>query len=374
MRRYIIKLSKEVDTPFYIKRVLRLPPSEVADIGFGLLRTSLAWRAMRRLRRTRPVEYIERDMRVGALWRNPKPSRFAEAVTLLHDESYDKARQWAKAKEAWAPHYGKADGSKGDRAVVGVIDTGIEFGHPDLIGAVIGEYNAITDSTHTLSGQDDNGHGTFVSGIIAARANKYGCVGIAPEAELFAIKVLDKDGRGWTSDIIKGLLFAAKHPKIDLVNMSLGGPFYSKAFHDAVKYASGIGLGMVAASGNDGYDNRVCYPGGYPEVICVAALNSLKHRASFSNAGSAVDIAACGEHVYSLGLNGTYRYGTGTSAATPVVSAVLAMTVDKFWGSRKWLYQGADDISPGGWNKYTGWGSINARGTLDELFAAATIE
>ena len=146
---------------------------------------------------------------------------------------------------------------------VAVIDTGIDLNHPDL--TVYGDVNIISSRK---SGNDDNGHGTHCAGIIAALNNELGVVGVAPEAHLYAVKVLDRKGSGWTSDIIAGIEWAVQN-KMGVASLSLGSSTGSTLLWDAVKSADAAGVIIVAAAGNNG--GPVIYPAAYPEAIAVSS-------------------------------------------------------------------------------------------------------
>lgn len=220
-----------------------------------------------------------------------------------------------KAPEAWAM-------SQGAGVKVCVVDTGIDLDHPDLQTNIVGSFNAITP---TKSADDDNGHGTHVAGTIAGLNNAIGVVGVAPQAQLLAVKVLSRTGSGWLSDIIEGLDWCANNGG-KVANLSLGSSSDSQSFHDAVTAAVNAGVTVVAAAGNSGpCANCVGYPARYPEAIAVAAANSSDQAASFSSQGPEVDVIAPGKDVRSTYKGGVYAVMSGTSMATPHVSAAAAL-------------------------------------------------
>src|SRR5579883_3328464 len=188
------------------------------------------------------------------------------------------------------------DYTEGAGVKVAVIDTGIDTGHPDLAGKVDGGYNAITGSEAPDDYVDDNGHGTHVSGIIAALRNGKGVVGVAPKARLYAVKVLDADGSGNLSDVIKGIIWCANNG-IEVANMSLGAPQGSDTMEQALRYAKARGVVVVAAAGNSG--GAVSYPGAYPETIAVSASDWQDQLAPFSSRGPEVKFVAPGVAIVS---------------------------------------------------------------------------
>ncbi|MFH1245099.1 MAG: S8 family peptidase [Candidatus Omnitrophota bacterium] len=212
----------------------------------------------------------------------------------------------------------------GQTVKVAVLDTGIDLDHADLRANIKGNINTISP---VKSGNDDNGHGTHVTGIIAAVDNGIGVIGVGPEIFLYAVKVLDRNGSGWLSDIIEGLDWCVKN-NMQVVNMSLGSSGTVQSFHDAVIKANQAGLVLVGAAGNNG--GAVIYPAAYPEVIAVSASDSTDHIASWSSRGSEVDLIAPGVNIYSTYNNGYYATMSGTSMACPHVvgTAALVLTTD----------------------------------------------
>jgi len=218
------------------------------------------------------------------------------------------------APNAWAK-------TMGEGVKVAVIDTGIDCNHPDLKVNCAGGYNAFDSAKPTM---DDNEHGTHVAGTIAGVLDGKGVVGVAPKARLYAVKVLDKDGSGGLTSIIRGLIWAGKN-RMDVANMSLGAPMGTIFMRAAVKYAQMNGVTVVAAAGNDG--KAVNYPGAYPEVIAVSALTPQEGLAKFSSRGREVQFIAPGVDVKSSVPGGGYAYFSGTSMATPHVSGLAALAV-----------------------------------------------
>lgn len=216
--------------------------------------------------------------------------------------------------------------SRGAGAVVCVVDTGIQSNHPDLAGQVIGGENfvVIKGKIDPKAYADDNGHGTHVAGTIAALDNSIGVVGVAPEAKLLAMKVLNRQGSGYISDVTEGIL-ACGAQKAHIISMSLGASSGSDLLHQAIQDATAQGLKVVAAAGNE--SGQVSYPAAYSEVLAVSAVDSSGQFASFSNFGAEVDYAAPGVAVSSTTMDSSYATYSGTSMATPHVSGVLALAL-----------------------------------------------
>jgi subtilisin len=246
------------------------------------------------------------------------------------------------------------DASRGAGVNVAVIDTGIDGSHPDLLDNVKGGVNFVRKGWRPPdpgAWADDNGHGTHVAGIIAAEDNDIGVVGVAPLASLYAVKVLNKSGSGYISDIIAGIEWAVDNG-MDVANMSLGTNSDVQSFHDACDAAADAGLLLVAAAGNDG--GAVDYPGAYSSVIAVAATDINDARASWSSYGPEVLLAAPGVSVLSTWKGGGYKTISGTSMAAPHVTGTLALNLSAN------LAASADDLPPAGYDYYTGYGLVDA--------------
>ena len=230
------------------------------------------------------------------------------------------SQQWGLTKigapQAWTVTRGK------DTVVVAVVDTGVDYTHPDLVGRVdtANDHDFVNGDSDAM---DDNGHGTHVSGIIAATAdNGIGGAGVAPECRILPVKVLDSKGSGDTIGVAAGIRYAAD-AGAKIINLSLAGPS-DATMGDAVAYAQDKGCIVVAAAGNDGLGSA-SYPAGYDQVIGVGATDPTNARAAFSNHGIGVDIAAPGVNILSTTLGGGYESLSGTSMASPFVSGVTAL-------------------------------------------------
>jgi subtilisin family serine protease len=238
---------------------------------------------------------------------------------------------------------------------VAVIDTGIDLTHPDLTGV----QSAANCVDHAKPASDDNGHGTHVAGTIAARDNDIGVIGVAPAANLWAIKSLDSAGAGSWSTVICGIVWATNHPAlVRVVNMSLEGSGTatpsnpdctngnSDALHYAICRATRVGITLVASAGNSSIDAAGTLPAAYDEVIAVSALSDSDGRpgrlgrppsclsgqrddyfATFSNFGRVIDIAAPGVCILSTYKSGGYATLSGTSMAAPHVSGAAALYI-----------------------------------------------
>ena len=235
-------------------------------------------------------------------------------------------RQWALGASGFPTAWPLSTGAG---VIVGVVDSGVRKTHADLAGSVLPGTDFVTGSGD--GSNDQNGHGTHVAAIIAARRNGVGVVGGAPSARILPVRVLDANGSGYTSDVAQGIIWATDRGA-RVINLSLGGPQPSVALQQAMQYARSKGAVIVAAAGNNAQaGNPVMYPGAYPEAIAVAAVDNAYQRAPFSEMRSYVDVAAPGVSILSAwgSSDSAYAYASGTSMATPYVSATAALMLSQ---------------------------------------------
>ena len=221
--------------------------------------------------------------------------------------------------------------TKGAGVKVCVVDTGVDPTHPDLAGVIAGGANIIAGTDDFT---DDNGHGTHVAGTIAA-TGRYAAavqgkptlvVGVAPQVSIYAVKVMNAQGQGRLSDIVRGMMWCADH-KANVMNLSLGSDTPAVAEERAVKYAEEHGVVPIAASGNTG--KAVGYPAAYPEVIAVGASDAADQVTSFSSRGPQVRFIAPGDKIISTWMKGGFAMASGTSMASPHVAALAALAVSQ---------------------------------------------
>lgn len=223
-----------------------------------------------------------------------------------------------------------ATGVYGSGVKVAILDTGIDRSHADL--NVRGGYSVFTDSGNRDPFYDGSGHGTHVAGTVAALNNSTGVLGVAPQAELYAVKVLNNNGEGSYAGIAQGIEWAIQN-NMDIINMSLGGPSGSSILKQYCDLAYSRGILLVAAAGNSGNAwglfDTVEYPAKYDSVIAVAAIDQNNRRASFSSHGPAVELAAPGVNILSTIPGNRYASYNGTSMASPHVAGVAALVWSK---------------------------------------------
>jgi thermitase len=256
--------------------------------------------------------------------------------------------------EGWNVTKGSED------VIVAVIDTGADLSHPDLQNQLVEGINIVNPGKPP---QDDVGHGTHVAGIISALVNNnLGVAGMTWYNRIMPVKVLDQTGAGSTYSVAQGIIWATDHGA-KVINMSLGNYASAQFLHDAIKYAYDHDVVLIAASGNDNTE-RPGFPAAYPEVFSVAATDSRKMKASFSNYGDYIDVAAPGVSIASTYPHNQYAALSGTSMASPHVTALAALIRSanpslKNTEVMDIMRSSAQDIGTKGKDKYFGYGLID---------------
>ncbi len=277
-----------------------------------------------------------------------------EQAQLMTGASLAEVQHWNL--DAMNVHDAWVNGYTGKGVKVAVLDSGIAS-HPDL--KIAGAISFIGDTY-----DDVHGHGTHVAGIIAAQHNGFGIAGIAPNVELYAVKVIENDGMGRALTVIKGIDWAIDN-NIHIINLSFGGLEYSEVLYEAVKSAAESGVLIVAASGNEGTANgtgaTINYPARHDEVIAVASVNRQLIRSPYSGTGIENDFAAPGEDIYSTFLNNQYATYEGTSLAAPHITGLLALLIEQYpeltaKELREGLHLMAEDLGSPGHDEWYGHG------------------
>lgn len=214
--------------------------------------------------------------------------------------------------------------SKGEGVKVAVLDTGVDLDHPDLAQNILPGYNFIEPGNRPW---DDNQHGTHVAGIIAAANNQIGMVGVAPEAKIIPVKVLNRNGNGSLVEVAKGIRWAVDEGKADLICMSLGSPNPAQEVRKAIQHALSKGVVCFVAAGNAGVTKEVYYPANYPETIAIGSIDENLCRSGFSNTGANLDFMAPGGRIFSTVPDNWYAVLSGTSMATPFAAGVAALVL-----------------------------------------------
>ncbi|MFN8472916.1 MAG: S8 family serine peptidase [Anaerolineae bacterium] len=250
--------------------------------------------------------------------------------------------------------------------VVAVLDTGVDANHEDLRGQLVAGYDFVHN---TRTPDDDNGHGTHVTGIIAAAANNgIGISGVAPGSRVMPIKVMSALGNGSHFVIAQGIEHALRN-NARILNLSMGGDTPSDTLKQAIDHAWAAGALVVAAAGNDNTD-KPSYPAAWPNVISVGAINTDDTRAPFSNYGQTISVVAPGVAILSTLPGNRYEAWPGTSMAAPIVSGIAAL----LWSRNPSLTNdqvrerlistaerlGTSIYDPNGHNSEYGYGLVNA--------------
>jgi Subtilase family len=329
--------------------------------------------------------------------------------TIPNDSLY--SDQWGlesiNAPEAW-----DLIPDESDEIILAVIDTGIDFLHPDIDGVIFkneGETgtddigndkstNGIDDDGNGFIDDyqgwdfvnklnifpaelkddftgwdnfpmDEHGHGTNVSGIIGAEHNTVGIAGVNPNVKIMNLRAFDKNGNGEEDDAASAIIYAVKMGA-KVINMSWGDSQYSQLLKDVINYAYDSGVILVASSGNTS-SNLPHYPSSFSEVISVGAIQENEALAGFSNYGSTLDLVAPGSQIITLGLNGAYKTVSGTSASSPFISAAASMliAIKDFSNEeiKQILKSTAKDLGNNGWDESHGAGNLDLSKALTLL-------
>lgn len=211
--------------------------------------------------------------------------------------------------------------SQGEGVTIAVLDTGCDLDHPDLVDNLLEGANFVKKGSPP---DDDNCHGTHVTGTLVAVNNTIGMVGVAPKAKVYPVKVLDKKGNGNLLDVAAGIRWAIEK-KVDFISMSLGSPTPVQQVRKALQAASAAGIITFVAAGNAGNTKDVFYPAAYPETISIGAVDETMHRAAFSNTGNNLDFMAPGVDIVSTVPDNWYATLSGTSMAQPFACGCAAL-------------------------------------------------
>lgn len=234
----------------------------------------------------------------------------------LGDEQMDYGVQMSGANLEW--HESMGEGIK-----IGIIDSGVDLHHPDLVGRVKKCINFTSPDRDDVT--DENGHGTHVAGIMAANKNGSGIVGVAPQASLYMAKAFGKNGMASDEAVAQSLNWLILN-KVNIINMSFSSnnvPLY----HNEIKKAYNKGIIVVCAAGNNGNvrNRQLGFPARYPETISVASVDMNGKVSTFSSKNVNADIAAAGFEILSCYPGGRYAKFSGTSMAAPIISGAAAI-------------------------------------------------
>lgn len=374
--RYIVVFNTEVNDA--AKDALTEQFDGVVEKEIALLGNAnvvlLPPRAVEVLAGSAEVLRVDKDAIVYALPKPEKPGKPPKEEEPPPPEELPWGVDQIDAELAWAT-------STGASVSVAIIDTGIDKDHPDLVTNIKGGVNFVKIRGKIIADQwdDDNGHGTHCAGIVAAvdqnppgvgdvvDEGEIGVIGVAPDAHLYGVKVLDRRGSGYVSDVILGIQWSIDKG-MHVISMSLSTSSDVQSLHDAVDAAYAAGIVVVAAAGNIGdtnLDSDVIYPAKYENVIAVAATDSNYTRVSWSSDGPEVELAAPGVNIYSTWKGGEYETKSGTSMACPHVAGTVALMLAANSALapdavRATLQVTADDLGATGFDNYYGHGLVDA--------------
>ena len=282
-----------------------------------------------------------------------------------------------RVRDAWSL-------TKGGSGVIAVLDTGVQASHRDLAGRVLPGYDFVNSDSNAA---DDNGHGTWVAGIIASNPNDgYGIAGVSWSDKILPVKIMNSSGTGDTSDLTSGIVWAANHGAT-VINMSVGGFPASQYVQDAVNFAWNKGVVLVGAAGNNNREEAF-YPASLANVVSVSATQSDDEFSNWSSYGSRVDVSAPGASVQTTNCTvctyaghntlGEHTYISGTSFATPNVAGVIALIQARYPAytpsqvvSR--LVSTVDDLGYPGFDIRYGAGRVNAYRAVGGTVAAPAV-
>ena len=302
------------------------------------------------------IEFAERDF-------------IAQSTFVPNDPYVQSGQAWhlnkIQAPQAWDLATGRSS------VIIAILDSGVKQNHPDLVDRMLTGYNFIANNTNPA---DDTGHGTAVAGAAAAIGNNsIGVAGVGYGCSILPVKVLDAGGYAAYSTIASGINYAANQGA-RVISISISGSSASSTLQNAVNYAWGKNCIIVAAAGNNGA-NTAMYPAACANVMGISATEADDTRATFSNYGNHIAVAAPGNVIWTTQNDNTYPYGGwwGTSLATPVVAGLaglIASANTSLSNSQivSLIKNNADDLGPTGFDSSFGWGRINARRAV----AAAT--
>ncbi|MDP2925921.1 MAG: S8 family serine peptidase [Nanoarchaeota archaeon] len=289
------------------------------------------------------IEVIESDLKLELLEENSTNINLTNQIIPWGVERVNAPKVWNKIS--------------GKEIKIAVIDSGINKDHPDLKNNIRGGVSFINNTEYS---SDDLGHGTSVAGVIAASNNEIGVVGVAPDTELYSVKVIGASG-GKLSNFIQGIQWAINN-NMSIIVMSLGISVDSPSLNRMVNEAYSKGIILVAASGKN---NQIYYPAKYSSVIAVGSVNEKSELTSENGAGDELEFVAPGENIISTSINGYNSYD-GTSMAAPHVAGIAALIKENYpsWTNndiRAKLQRDAIDLGNKSKDNYFGYGlaSIN---------------
>lgn len=329
---------------FNIEKIVKLHNLNVIAIDVSLEMLKVNHGFIKELRQHQNVRYIQ-------------PNTVIELANIPNDEKW--SQQWNFHKinisTAWKIEIGNHN------VKIAILDTGVQYTHPDLYQNYLPVGFDWVEMDNDPS--DGHGHGTHVSGLVAATMNNsIGISGVA-NVSYFVERIFDDAGVAIADDKVAAAIMHAVDQDADVINMSWGSYSFSHVIKDAISYAINDNVILVGASGNDGVSTPY-YPAAYDGVISVGATDINDEIPSFSNFGNWIDLVAPGVDILSTYIGGGYTTLSGTSMATPQISGVIGLILSKFpdmptMGIVEILKSNLEDIGTSGYDNYAGWGRIN---------------
>lgn len=220
----------------------------------------------------------------------------------------------------------------GKNVNIAIMDSGINYSHPDFVGKIKKGFNAINSNQDS---NDDYGHGTLVTGVIFAQHNNFGIVGIAPDANIYPVKVLNNAGEGDISNIVRGIEWCIFH-NIDIINMSFAITSDKLELRKAIQKALDANI-IIVASGMNSFGNDVGFPAKYPGVISVTSIDK-KYRLSETSPRGKIDFSAPGVDILSTSNENGYKIFSGTSLAAPHITGIIALLLQNDPNLKREIY------------------------------------
>ncbi|MCP4763795.1 MAG: S8 family serine peptidase [archaeon] len=322
-------------------------------------------------------EYLEKSDYISSIDINGEMQVYQDLLDWGVDDT-EAEQVWGLAEDA----VDIVGGYTGAGVKIAVLDSGIDYTHPELDANYKGGYDFV-DFFPNPDAKDLAGHGTMCAGIIAAEDNDIGVIGVAPEADLYGVRIINSWGTGTDGNFIKGIEWCIEN-EMDIISMSFGKKTKSSSIETAIKAAYAAGITLVASSGNipELGSTEVAFPAAFDETIAVGATRTRGRTTTYSCYGEEINVVAPGNIIYSTmptytvtlnwlrNMAKNYEYGSGTSMAAPMVTGICALmlqanpnlTPDDI---KDILQMTATDINETGFDERTGHGLVNAKAAVD---------
>ena len=313
------------------------------------------------------IEAVAATLDASGLFNFVEPDYTATGAATPSDPYFPSAWHLSRIQAPSAWNY-----TVGSSTPIAILDSGVDSSHPDLAGRIMAGWNFVNNNSNT---SDVRGHGTGVTGVVAAATNNgIGVAGVTWGNPIMPLLVLDANNYASYSNVAAAITYAADRG-VRVISLSLGGTSASSTLQSAVDYAWNRGAIVVAAAGNSS-STTPWYPANCDKAIAVAATDQNDAKASFSNYGSWISVSAPGDYIWSTTSGGGYGQWWGTSLATPIVSGVAALTLAvkpslSAAALVDLIEKNADDLGSAGFDDSFGWGRVNAYRTVSAAAAVS---